>query len=180
MAIISIHDKQFEPYLSAEQINTRVKEVAEQIDQEYADKTPLFIPILNGSFMFAADLFKYVNIPAEICFIKLASYKGTKSTGQVVTAIGLDIDIHQRHVIIVEDIIDTGKTLSHFLPQLEHQQPASMKICSLLHKAEATVYPIVPDMVGFVIPNRFVLGYGLDYDGLGRNIREIYQLTNGS
>ena len=179
MPLLKIHNKTFEPYLSAAQIEERVKAVAMQINTEYADKQPLFIAILNGSFMFAADLFKLVNVPAEICFIKLASYKGTKSSGQVITAIGLDVDINERHVIILEDIVDTGKTLSHFLPQLSHQQPASMKICTLLHKAEATIYPIYPDIIGFVIPDRFVLGYGLDYDGLGRNTPEIYQLIEG-
>jgi len=176
MPVITVHDKSFEPYLSAAQIETEIKRLAAGINQEYADKRPLFIAILNGSFMFAADLFKHVTIPSEICFIKLASYKGTKSSGQVVTAIGLDIDINERHIIIVEDILDTGKTLNHFLPQLQHQQPASLKICVLLHKKECTIFPIEPDMVGFIIPDRFVLGYGLDYDGLGRNISEIYQL----
>ena len=109
-------------------------------------------------------------------FIKLASYKGTKSSGQVITAIGLDTDLHGRHVIIVEDIVDTGKTLNEFLPQLEHQQPASLKIAALLQKPEATVYPIKVDYVGFLVPNKFLLGYGLDYDGLGRNLPSIYQL----
>ena len=177
MGLMKVHDKHFEPYLTADNIDKAVRSLAEEINEKYADKTPLFIAILNGSFMFASDLFKYVTIKAEICFIKLASYKGTKSSGQVVTAIGLDTDIHDRHVIIIEDIIDTGKTLSEFLPQLQHQQPASLKICALLHKPDATTHPINPDMVGFSIPNRFVLGYGLDYDGLGRNIPEIYQLT---
>ena len=176
MPIITVHDKSFEQYLSAKQIEEAIKGIADKINLEYADKRPLFIAILNGSFMFAADLFKFVHIPAEICFIKLASYKGTKSSGQVITAIGLDIDINERHVIIIEDILDTGKTLNHFLPQLHHQQPASMKICVLLHKKECTVFPIEPDMTGFIIPDRFVLGYGLDYDGFGRNIPEIYQL----
>ena len=137
----------------------------------------MFIAILNGSFIFASDLFKSISIEAEICFIKLASYKGTKSSGQVITAIGLDTDIIDRHVIILEDIVDTGKTLSEFLPQLHHQQPASLAIAALLHKPEATVYPIKIDYLGFSIPNKFVLGYGLDYDGLGRNIKEIYQLV---
>lgn len=176
MSILKVNDKYFEPYLSAAVIGAEVRRIAFQLNEEYRDKRPLFIAILNGSFMFASDLFKYVDIPAEICFIKLASYKGTKSSGQVITAIGLDMDIKGRHIIILEDIIDTGKTLSHFLPQLDNQQPASLKICVLLHKAEATEYPIVPNWVGFTIPNRFVLGYGLDYDGLGRNIAEIYQL----
>jgi hypoxanthine phosphoribosyltransferase len=147
------------------------------MDTDYAGKKPLFVAILNGSFMFASDLFKAITIEAEICFIKLASYKGTKSTGQVITAIGLDTDMHGRHVVILEDIVDTGKTLSEFLPQLEHQQPASLKIAALLHKPEATVYPIKVDYLGFSVPNKFLLGYGLDYDGLGRNMPSIYKLV---
>ena len=177
MTAIQVHGKTFEPYLSAAAIQEKIKNIAESINHDYKDKRPLFIAILNGSFMFAADLFKYINIQAEICFIKLASYKGTKSSGHVVTAIGLDIDLIDRHVIIIEDIIDTGKTLSTFIPQLQHQQPASMKITALLHKPEATVYPIVIDYLGFSIPDKFVLGYGLDFDGLGRNIPEIYKLV---
>ncbi len=174
---IRVHDKEFEPYLSAAAIGEKVNIMASAINKEYAGKKPLFIAILNGSFIFASDLFKNISIEAEICFIKLASYKGTKSSGQVITAIGLDMDIFNRHVIIVEDIVDTGKTLSEFLPQLQHQQPASLSIATLLHKPDATVYPIKIDYLGFSIPNKFVLGYGLDYDGLGRNIKEIYQLV---
>ena len=172
-----MHDKEFEPYLSAAEITNKIQQMADAINRDYAGKRPLFIAILNGSFMFAADLFKAVTIDAEICFIKLASYKGTKSSGQVITAIGLDTDLIDRHVVILEDIVDTGKTLSEFLPQLHHHHPASMKIAALLHKPEATVYPIKIDYLGFSIPNKFVLGYGLDYDGLGRNIKEIYQLV---
>jgi len=177
MTPIHVHGKSFEPYLSAAEIQEKIKSIAENINKDYKDKRPLFIAILNGSFMFAADLFKYITIQAEICFIKLASYKGTKSSGHVITAIGLDIDLIDRHIIIIEDIIDTGKTLSTFIPQLQHQQPASLKITALLHKPEATVYPIVIDYLGFSIPDKFVLGYGLDFDGLGRNIPEIYQLV---
>lgn len=177
MSIIRVHDKQFEPYLTANEISARIKALAGQLDKDYAGKRPLFIAILNGSFIFAADLFKELTMEAEICFIKLASYKGTKSSGQVITAIGLDTDLFGREVVIVEDIVDTGKTLSEFLPQLKHQQPASMKIVALLHKPEATVFPIPIDYLGFAIPNKFVVGYGLDYDGLGRNIREIYKLV---
>ncbi|MDF2187522.1 hypoxanthine phosphoribosyltransferase [Paraflavitalea sp. CAU 1676] len=177
MSIIRVHDKQFEPYLTANDINSRIKALAQQLDKDYAGKKPLFIAILNGSFIFAADLFKELSIDVEICFIKLASYKGTKSSGQVITAIGLDTDLFGRDVVIIEDIVDTGKTLSEFLPQLKHQQPASMKIVALLHKPEATVFPIPIDYLGFSIPNKFVVGYGLDYDGLGRNIREIYKLV---
>ena len=177
MAIIEVHDKSFEPYLSKSAIAERVRSIAHLINNDYNNKKPLFIAILNGSFIFAADLFKQISIEAEICFIKLASYKGTKSSGRVITAIGLDIDIFRRHVVIIEDIIDTGKTLHEFLPQLNHQQPASLKIAALLHKPEATIYPVNIDYLGFSIPDRFVLGYGLDYNGLGRNIDEIYKLV---
>ncbi|MEJ8842539.1 hypoxanthine phosphoribosyltransferase [Lacibacter sp. H375] len=177
MSTIKVHDKYFTPYMTEATVLARIAEIGKDIDRDYTGKKPLFIAILNGSFMFASDLFKCVTIDAEICFIKLASYKGTKSTGQVITAIGLDTDIVDRHVIIVEDIIDTGKTMNEFLPQLHNQQPASLKIAALLHKPEATKYPITIDYLGFSVPNKFLLGYGLDYDGLGRNLKEIYQLT---
>ena len=176
MELLKVHDKQFKPYISAEQINEQVKRVAAEINKDYEGKKPLFIAILNGAFMFASDLFKEISIEAEICFIKLASYKGVTSTGQVVTAIGLDVDIVGREVIIIEDIIDTGKTLSHFLPQLKYHNPASLKIAALLHKPDALVYDIKINYLGFKVPNNFLVGYGLDYDGLGRNIKEIYQL----
>ena len=176
MAIVKVHDKSFETYLSEETILERVKQLAEAISKDYAGKRPLFIVILNGSFMFAADIFKQLTIEAELCFIKLASYKGTKSTGNVITSIGLDEPLKDRHVVIIEDIVDTGNTLNVFLPQLYNQQPASLKIASLLHKPDALEYPITIDYLGFSVPNIFLLGFGLDYDGLGRNLAEIYQL----
>lgn len=176
MSTVKVHDKQFEVYLSEAVILERVKALADQISNDYAGKKPLFIAILNGSFMFASDLFKQLHIEAELCFIKLASYKGMKSSGNVVTSIGLEDDLFGKEVIIVEDIVDTGKTLHHFLPKLMHQQPQSLKIATLLHKSEATTYPLTLDYVGFDIPNKFVVGYGLDYDGLGRNLKEIYQV----
>jgi len=178
MDTIKVHDKNFKPYITASEIDTAIKKLATELERDYAHSKPLFIAILNGSFIFASDLFKCINFPAEICFIKLASYKGTKSTGQVVTSIGLDSDVFERDVIILEDIIDTGKTLSQFLPQLEHQQPKSLRICALLHKKETTVYPIEIAYLGFTIPDKFVVGYGLDYDGFGRNYGEIYQLVD--
>jgi len=177
MATITVHDKNFEPYLTSEEIHSRIKFIAHQLNTDYVEKRPLFIAILNGSFIFAADLFKELIIDAEICFIKLASYKGSKSTGHVITAIGLDMDLFGRDVVILEDIVDTGKTLHEFLPQLRHQQPASLKIVALLHKPDATVFPMHIDYLGFSIPDKFVVGYGLDYDGMGRNIPEIYRLT---
>lgn len=176
MSVIQVHDKKFEPFLSAQEISLKINQIVQKLNTDYAQRRPLFIAILNGSFMFAADLFKGLTIEAEICFIKLASYKGTKSTGHIITAIGLDMDLYKRDVIIIEDIVDTGKTLNEFLPQLRHQQPASLKIVALLHKPDATLFPINIDYLGFSIPNKFVVGYGLDYDGLGRNIREIYRL----
>ena len=177
MSIIKVHDKSFGPYLDEATLQKRIKELAAEINNDYAGKRPLFIAILNGSFMFASDLFKNLDIQAELCFIKLASYKGMKSSGNVVTSIGLDDDIFGKDVVIVEDIVDTGKTLHRFLPKLMHQQPKSLKIVTLLHKSEATEYPLTLDYIGFDIPNKFVVGYGLDYDGLGRNFREIYQLV---
>lgn len=177
MSTIKVHDKEFASYITANEIEEQVKRVAAEINRDYHGKKPLFIAILNGAFIFAADLLKNITLEAEICFIKLASYKGVKSTGKVITAIGLDVDLYGREVIIVEDIVDTGKTLFQFLPQLEHNHPASLKIASLLHKPDAMVHPIKIDYLGFTIPNKFVIGYGLDYDGLGRNIREIYQLV---
>lgn len=177
MSLIKVHDKSFEIYLSEETIQQKVQELAQQINRDYKDRRPLFIAILNGSFMFASDLFKHLTINAEICFIKLASYKGMTSSGNIITAIGLDQDLFNRDVVIVEDIVDTGKTLGVFLPKLQHQQPASLKIATLLHKPEATRYPLTLDYIGFSIPDKFVVGYGLDYDGLGRNLKEIYQVT---
>jgi hypoxanthine phosphoribosyltransferase len=174
---IQVHGKTFKPYLTASALDAAIRRVASEINRDYAGKHPLFIAILNGSFMFAADLFKELTIDAELSFIKLASYKGMKSTGHLVTAIGLDTDLFGRDVVIIEDIVDTGKTLSEFLPQLHHQQPASLKIAALLHKPEAIRHPIQIDYLGFSVPDIFLLGYGLDYDGLGRNLKEIYQLA---
>jgi hypoxanthine phosphoribosyltransferase len=171
-----ILDKKFKPFLNETEIKVAINRMANEINNDYNGKNPLFIAILNGAFMFASDLYKQITIPSEISFIKLASYKGTKSTGSVITAIGLEEEVYDRDVIILEDIIDTGKTLSQFAPQLAHQQAKSVKICSLLHKKECTKHPIEIDYLGFTIPDLFVVGYGLDYNGHGRNLKEIYQI----
>jgi len=176
MQSIHIHDKVFVPYLAQQDIELAVKGLAARLDADYSEQHPLFIPILNGSFMFAAELFKSLTLPSEICFIKLASYKGTTSTEHVITSIGLDTSIAGKHVIILEDIIDTGKTLNQFLPQIYNQHPASLKIAVMLHKPDARIYDIPIDYCCFSIPDKFVVGFGLDYDGLGRNIPAIYQL----
>ncbi|MBX5439446.1 MAG: hypoxanthine phosphoribosyltransferase, partial [Thermoflavifilum sp.] len=177
MASIQVHDKIFVPFLQEETIQARIGELASRLNQELAGERPLFLAILNGAFMFAADLFKKLSIEAEISFIKLISYKGTRSSGHVITSIGLDEDLYNRTVVILEDIVDTGKTLHEFLPQIRHQHPRRLLITALLSKPEARQYPIHIDYVGFEVPNRFLLGYGLDYDGLGRNLPDIYQLA---
>jgi hypoxanthine phosphoribosyltransferase len=177
MSTIKVHDKVFTIYLSEAAIQERVKTIAETINKDYQGKKPLFIAILNGSFMFAADLFKHLTIPTEVSFIKLASYKGMKSTGNVITSIGLDAELYGKDLIIIEDIVDTGKTLYNFLPKLKDHHPASLKIAALLHKPDATKFPLTLDYVGFSIPDKFVIGYGLDYDGMGRNLKEIYQVV---
>lgn len=177
MSEIRVHDKTFRPFIDRETIQKRVAELGKEIDRDFHGKVPLFIAILNGSFVFASDLFRSLAIEAEISFIKLASYKGTSSTGNVITAIGMEESVKDRHVIILEDIIDTGKTLHAFLPEIADRGPASLKIATFLSKPDALKHPVKADYIGFEVPNKFVLGYGLDYDGLGRNLPELYELS---
>jgi len=173
-----VADLEFELLINSARIDARVKEIGAEINADYAGRTPVLVGVLNGGFLFTADLIKEIEIPVEVAFTKLASYfGGTKTTHKVRDDFDLAVGITGRDIILVEDIVDTGKTLSEFLPQLQHQQPASMKIVALLHKPEATVYPIKIDYLGFSIPNKFVVGYGLDYDGIGRNMKEIYKLV---
>jgi hypoxanthine phosphoribosyltransferase len=176
--IVTIHDKQFIPYIESAELHKRIHEMAKQINENFKGKRPIFLAILNGSFMFAADIFRQIEVEAEICFVRLSSYAGTHSTGEVVTAIGLDKDIQNRHVILLEDIIDTGRTLTAFLPNLHEKKPASVSIATLLFKPDAAQFKVPIDYCGFRIPNLFVLGYGLDYNGLGRNLPGLYQLRD--
>ena len=176
MNSIQVLDKEFVPYLVEKEIQEKITALAVQLNKDYAGKKPIFLSILNGSFLFTADLFKQITIEAEVCFIKLASYKGMTSSGNIITAIGLEANVSGRDIIILEDIIDTGKTLHHYLPQLLSSSPASVKIAVLLNKKEALQFPVEVDYTCFEIPNKFVVGYGLDYDGLGRNSKDIYQL----
>ena len=178
MKDVTVHDKVFTPFIVKERIQQRISELAAEINKEYAGKNPLMIGILNGSFIFAADLFRELTVEAEISFIKLASYKGTSSTGHVVTAIGMEEDLHGRHIIIVEDIIDTGTTLHSFLPEIHHRQPASVKIATFLTKPSALKYDVTAAYTAFEIDNKFVVGYGLDYNGLGRNLPDLYILKD--
>ena len=174
---MQVLDKIFEPYITQQQISERIEILAKKINEDYVGKNPFFLCILNGSFMFASDLYKNITLPSQISFVKLASYSGTKSTEKVINMIGLDADLFERDVIIVEDIVDTGKTLHTFLPTLQHQQPKSIAIATLLHKPEALVHPLDVKYIGFNIPNKFVVGYGLDYNSFGRNLKEIYQIV---
>ena len=178
MAFVQVGDKSFRLYLSKETIQNRITELGKQIENDHSGLNPLFIGILNGSFIFAADLLRSISVPAEISFVKLTSYSGTSSTGNVATAIGLKEDLQDRHVIIVEDIIDTGKTLHTFLPGLLELKPASLKLACLLSKPDALQHDINIDYTGFSIPDNFVVGYGLDYNGYGRNLPDIYTLAD--
>ncbi|MCB0699059.1 MAG: hypoxanthine phosphoribosyltransferase [Chitinophagales bacterium] len=175
---VTVHDKRFEIFLHRNKIWERVCELGKQIEEDYKGKNPLFVGVLNGSFIFAADLFHAIDIPAEISFIKLSSYQGTESTGSVLTVIGLKEDVNDRHVLVVEDIIDTGKTLSELLPIINAQHPASLKVVSLLSKPDARTHDVPIDYIGFEIPDKFVVGYGLDYDGAGRNLTHIYSVVD--
>lgn len=174
--MITLKDKTFVPFLSEEDIVLKVHELGRKISVDYKDKEPVLLGVLNGSFMFLSDLAKQISIHSIISFIKIASYEGDSSTGIVRNLIGLQIDLKGRDIIIVEDIVDTGLSMTHLLELLEAQQPASIRIVTLLFKPKALKYKVTLDYVGFEIPNKFVVGYGLDYDGLGRNLPEIYQL----
>jgi len=167
MEKIRIRDKQFKPYLPAEKIREAVETIAARINRDLAGKEVIFVGILNGVFVFAADLFRRIELDARITFLRLASYQGTHSTGRVKQLIGLSEDIRDQIVIVVEDIVDTGTTLDHIVRQLDSFQPAEIKIATLLLKPDVYHYDIPLDYVGMEIPNRFIVGYGHGYDGYG-------------
>lgn len=173
-----IIDKTFELLIPEEKILNEIKRLAQEINQHYQDLNPVFIGVLNGAFMFAADLLKNIDIPSEITFIKAKSYEGIQSTGHVSTRLGLEAPVKGRHIIILEDIVDSGYTINHLMEMLQDQKPASVNIASLLFKPEALKADLDIKYVGFSIPNQFVVGYGLDYDGQGRNLRDIYCLKS--
>ncbi len=176
MQRVTLKDKTFVPYITCDKILASVKQVATKINADLATDNPLFLVVLNGSFMFAADLLKEVTIPCEISFIKLASYHGTTSTGTVTEMIGLTEDVENRTVVIVEDIVDTGVTIEKLMALLTKKRVKQIKIASFLLKPEAYKKSTKIDYVGIEIPNDFVIGYGLDYDGLGRNLKDVYVL----
>lgn len=176
--MLQIHDKKFEIFIGKEEIQAEVKSLANQINSDYSGKEVVFVAILNGAFMFAADLMKSVDLPCEISFIKVSSYHGTHTTGRVDEVIGLNTNISGKHVVLIEDIVDTGITMDKVYTLLNVEKPASIEIVSLLYKPEAFKGKHVPKYVGFSIPNKFVLGYGLDYNERGRNTEDLYQLKD--
>ncbi len=179
MKQVKLKDKIFEVSFSSEKIQNTVTEIAKKINQDYKDKNvPLFISVLNGSFMFTADLLKQIDFNCEITFLKLSSYKGTSTTGSVKQLIGINEKISGRDIIVLEDIVDTGITLEEIVRELDKFGAASIKIVTLLFKPEAYKKDIEIDYVGKKIPNDFIIGYGLDYDGLGRNLPDIYTLKS--
>lgn len=173
---VSVHQKEFELLLEEETIAKRIRLMAIQLNVDYEDKTPIFLGVLNGSFLFMADLMKEIELNCETEFIKVASYHGTNSSGEVKAAFGLPDTLKDRDVVIVEDIIDSGLTMKYILSKVYEQNPASVAVCTLLFKPDALKEEL-PELtyVGFEIPNEFVVGYGLDYDGLGRNLNHIYR-----
>ena len=174
METIRIKDKQFKTFITEEQILKEVARVGEEINRDLADANPLFVSVLNGSFMFTADLMKHVSVPCEISFVKLASYAGTSSTGKVKELVGLNDDIAGRTIVIVEDIIDTGLTMERLIETLKARNPKEIRIATLLVKPDKLKVDLDINYIAMNIPNDFIVGYGLDYDGLGRNYRDIY------
>ena len=176
MSSIVIHDHTFKTKISSAEIQKAVAEVAKQINKDLKGKKPLFLAVLNGSFMFAADLMKKINIECEISFVKVASYEGTQSTGNMKQLIGINEDIKGRTVVVIEDIVDTGNTIENIWNELNTMGVAELKVATLLFKPEAYTKTVPLDYVAIVIPNDFIVGYGLDYKGLGRNLEDIYVL----
>ena len=176
MQTIQVKDKSFSLFISEKEILREIKRIAKQINKDFQDKEPVFLAVLNGSFIFAADLLKEVNLPSEISFVKLSAYQGVTTTGKIREVIGLNVDLTDRPVIIVEDIVDTGLTMAHMLDVLKQQNPASIDICTLLLKPGKLQVDLDIKYCCMEIPNDFIVGYGLDYDGYGRNMRDIYTL----
>ncbi len=174
---VRLHNKTFKPYIPAKEIALKVSELAKRINKDLADKNPLFVIVLNGAFIFAADLLKEVNIDCNITFVKLSSYVGTQTSHTVRELIGLDESIKGRHVVLVEDIIDTGITMNNTIKKFKEMGAEDVKIATLLFKPNSFQKDFHIDYIGMEIANEFIVGYGLDYDGLGRNLPDIYQIT---
>lgn len=172
---VKVGGLEFVTFIDQEAISSRVATLGKQITADFEDKKPLFIPILNGAFMFAADLLKEVNLPCEVSFVKVSSYAGASTSGDVKEVLGLQTSIEGRHVILVEDIVDTGLTMQKIVESFTAMRPASLTIATLFLKPEALKVTLPIGYTGFSIENKFIIGYGLDYNGLGRNYRDVYQ-----
>ncbi len=177
MSIVKIKDKTFQTSISESEIKQRVKELAQRISHDLKGKNPLLLGVLNGSFIFAADLMREMTIPCEISFVKLASYQGTTSTGKVHEVLGINENLTGRDVVIVEDIVDTGRTMKQMVESLGTRNPASVHVCTLFVKPDKLEVKLDIDYAAFSIPNDFIVGYGLDYDQQGRGLKEIYTLV---
>ena len=175
--IITIKDLEFIPYVTHSDILERIREIGIKINQDYENKNPLFIAVLNGSFMFASDLMKQVDLKSELTFIKVNSYDGTESTGHIREMIGIGQSITDRHIVIIEDIVDTGHTINYLIDELSKKDPSSLEVVTLFSKPDSHETDLYVKYVGFEIPNKFIVGYGLDYDGYGRNYQDVYQLV---
>ena len=178
MKKVTIKDKTFGVSMPEAQIKERVKELAQQISKDMEGKTPLFLAVLNGAFIFAADLMREMTIPCEISFVKLASYQGTTSTGKIKEVLGINENLAGRTVIILEDIVETGLTIKQMIESLGTRNPASVHVCTLFFKPERLKEDLKLDYVAFEIPNDFILGYGLDYDQQGRGLKDLYTLVS--
>ena len=174
--MIELHDKQFAPFISAEEIDFAIAKMASQVEADFGDDTPVFIGVLNGAFMVVSDFMKHYKKPCEVSFIKLSSYEGTSSTSEIKELIGLNQDLSGRTVVIIEDIVDTGNTIEGLKAMFKKQNVKHFKIATLFFKPDAYKKDIKIDYVGIRIPDKFIVGFGLDYDGLGRNLPEVYQL----
>ena len=176
--MIQLHDLKFAPFISEEKITSVIDAMALKINQDYNGKNPVFLAVLNGAFMVASEIIKRFDGDCEVAFVKLGSYQGTSTTGNVETLVGLNISLQNRHVVVIEDIVDTGITIENILVQLKKQNPAEIKIATLLLKPDALQKDVQLDYIGLEIPNDFIVGYGLDYNGQGRNLINIYSVIN--
>lgn len=175
--MIQLHDKQFVPFISAKELDFAVAEMAKLVEADFGDEIPVFIGVLNGAFMVVSDFMKHYTKPCEVSFVKLSSYEGTESTDNVKSLIGLNQNLEGRSVIVIEDIVDTGNTIEVLKAMFKQQKVKHFKIATLFFKPDAFTKDIKLDYVGIRIPNKFIVGYGLDYDGLGRNLPEVYQVV---
>ena len=180
MKTVTYNGLTFKPFITSDQIAKRVGEIAAEITEAYRGRNPLIVCVLNGAFPFASDLFMNLDCDAQIAFVRLQSYAGTESSGEVRQVVGLTESVKGRPVVVVEDIIDTGRTMAKFLRDLQAEEPADVKVATLLFKPDALVEKLTPDYVGFTIPSKFIIGYGLDLDGQARNLKYIYVLNQES